>query len=447
MIQVLIGIFAVVIFGFLVADFLLPKGSVIERISLGYILGLGLFTFTLFLLGIIGIEFSLENSFKILILLIVISFIVHYLRKKVLGRKIFELNFGLRNEFSNLKTVERIVLYSTILLLLASFVSNLYWPVKDWDALTLYDFRAKGFVLTKTFENTMGTPYFYAYPFLTSLAHMFVYLLGGTNPAFIYSLFYVALVVVFYFLIRRFALRGYSLIFTFLLALSAKIFEQSHWAYTNLPYIAYLALGYIYLYLWVRTKKFGTLALSALLIGLSTWTRSAEPFWLTAVLAVVLFSPKKRRALNTFFYTIGVGIIRYSWIFYAGHHLGRSRSIFTPFKQALLSTTVPPSFKDFASYVSTNIISPYLFLFIAFLISSIIVLRNLNLSRLFLLFINYGNILVVFIGTYVFSITLPTWQDVGGSVIRMLLFFIPLFLFTVAIFINPQQGHKKGSFL
>jgi len=138
-----------------------------------------------------------------------------------------------------------------------SFTLTIYYPVYVWDALALYDFRAKIIAQTGFFVQVAGNfTYFAQYPLLTSLTHTIIYLFGGNNPQFTYSIYYVSFAVIFFSLINKESGRLIALIASLFLVTSPEIFQHSIIAYTNLPYTILYVVGVLYLYKAVTKNKY-----------------------------------------------------------------------------------------------------------------------------------------------------------------------------------------------
>jgi hypothetical protein len=440
---VIIGILAIILFGYLFVNFIYPKFSVLEKITVGYLLGIGIFTLVLFVVNIRGIPYGINPSSIILLLLIIISIALNYIFKT---NKYLKFNLDLQKiikELIRYSRLEKFLIFSIAFLAINSFLINIYWPVTEWDSLVLYDFRAKIFPITGFMNEAISLGYFFGYPLLTSLAHMWVYLLGGENPMFLYSLFYLSLIICFYFaLTRSVHSRKFALLFTLLLAVSNLIFEHSTWAYTNLPYSIFLFTGITYGYLWQKEKDWGLLFISAIFVGLSIWTRTAEPFWLGIVLTVIIFLLIKKKILQAFIYPVIVVMIRNPWIKFNAVITGKNLSIERSVTSSVASVSKNIDWHTISivgNYLWTYIISRHLLLLLIFLISltflpKMVIKKDISLIHLtFAIFIIFG---MVVLGTYIFSYSLSTWNEIGDSAYRMTMFIIPLILYYVALVLN-----------
>jgi 4-amino-4-deoxy-L-arabinose transferase-like glycosyltransferase len=316
-----------------------------------------------------------------------------------------------------------------------SIFSSLYSPVDDWDSIVLYDFRAKVLLNETYFRDVLHSwNYFWGYPLLTSLAHLWIYLLGGKSPVFIYPLFYLSFILMFYGTIRRFSSRTISLVAALLPASDPLIFYQSMIAYTNIPYTFYLVSGSIYVFLWAKTSKKEYLILGGLLSGLSTWTRSVEPFWLANLIFVWGYSFYKKRYGSLVLYPFIFLLIQYPWrifqkvllkIPYTTEQIGTSLSI-------LLKNLEIQRISLVLSYLYSSVFVTWGAGAILFVLTVLIGFFKQGWKRNYeFLIIIFINLLLLFLGTYILSFGSGTWIRIPDSAKRMSMFFIPMFDFYI----------------
>jgi len=434
----LLGIFT---FGFFIADILLGRKShILERVAVGFLLGSGIFTFVLFLANWkLNIPFGLKESLLILFTLNLASFLLNvFFAKKIKVKNIFNYNFNFKEGFENLNLLEKIIIGLILFLFFSSLVRNLYWPVLDWDALALYDFRAKVFLTDKSLVNAaLNNDYFVHYPLYTSLMHLFIYQAGLSNPLFIYSFLYLCFIIVFHFSLRRYVSRFRSLIFTLILTFTPEFFGHSMMAYTNLPYSIFISLGVFYLYRWIKEYDFYILVLSALLVSLSSWVRITEPFWMVPILVFVFFSIKKKKWKELILFPLTV---------YSTYYLWKSFMTFT-FSLLNINPLVPVSsyfsilfnfdiarWLEVFDYLYKSVFSTWGALFFAFLISIAFAFyrREKSENRIFLFVILVFFVFLI-VGTYLFSFTDSSWRAIPDSARRMSMFLIPLIIYLIPL--------------
>ena len=430
-IMLFIGFFLIFLFGYKLSRILLPEAEKLEQVSLGYILGIGIFTFIWFLLNWAGIPYNLISGFVLLLSLNIILFAVDRVICKTKKRSpIINLSY-----FKKLNTIEKFLLGIVIFLCVSALVQDIYWPIRYWDSLVLYDFRAKVFTLTGFMQDAIARGYFFGYPLLTSLAHTWVYLLGGTNTSFLYALLYISLLISFFFNLKKLNIGKTAVFFlTAAVAVSPRLFDHTQWAYTNLPYSIYIILGSIYLYFGIKKKDFGAYVVSALLIGLSTWTRTSEPFWLSCVVIAVVSSVFIKKWLWPIVYVALVGSLMLPWrAFQSTYNMGSVNVVNQVVStshyvvQNLQASILKPTF----DFVMANVVKMYLIYFV--LLGAILLIKLFIKSKeWFFATLIIFDLALTFAGTLMFVKYTPYWQDIPDSLARMVMFIPVLVMFLFA---------------
>lgn len=451
--MIILGLVGIITFGFLIADILLPRNHLLEKLSLGYLLGLGIFTFALFLANLTGLPYKLIPASLILLLLNLTGLTVNLLSKQRQKESNFSFMQTLqkpwiwRISFKNITPLEAAFIGIIAFLLISSFISDIYWPVKTWDALAVYDFRAKSFLATGFMEDAIARGYFSKYPLLTSLSHTWLYLLDYPNPMIIYFLLYLGGVLILYFSLRRYLSRVFSLFFTTLFASSTPIFYHSQIAYTNLPYTVYSSISFFYLYHWLKSGKANLAYISASMIALSTWARYQEPFWVPILLIIIIKGILSRKWLTAGL-ALSVFIIIYTaWSVFIQLNLGSS-SLVVNQNIGLLNTIFmnldPGRMTEVLAYLWTYIINPNLFLLLVFIFTVPFMLKREWPEKLIGLVIVI-NLATILAGTLVFSVERDSWSQIGGSAQRMSMFLIPYLIFYIAmILVRKIERFKEN---
>jgi 4-amino-4-deoxy-L-arabinose transferase-like glycosyltransferase len=447
------GISLVIAFGYLLSILLVTEMRPPERLGTSFLLGFGVFTLLMFCYSTLGVKITLESTLLALAVCLSILFIC----LKLFKRKIFMDLLGIVQSFLTLSRLEKIIILIITMFALLSLVISTYFPVNVWDAIALYDFRAK--IITQQgfyIQIAKNFPYFGGYPLFTSLSHTLVYLFGGINPQFLYSFIYFSLVLIFYSTLREFVNRKISLITSLLLVTTPVIFDHSTFAYTNLPYTTFLVTGSIYLYIWlVKNKPVGYLILSALFIGLSTWTRVAEPFWVINILVLVLLSIYrfKKYLLSTLIYTFTFLLIKEPWSLVNNYQLANSGASKASFVTAELSSYTAKllgtpfdltRIGEVAVFIYKHVIVswyPLLFLFlICVFINFKDFFKKVNIFFLGAMLLHFS---LLFYATYVFSFNFPEWTDIPDSTKRMAMFFIPPMIFYIGLNLGRLDIHAS----
>lgn len=415
-----------------------PKHNAIGRIGLSYLLGIGFFTLVMFVTNILGLRLNLVHTILIFVALSLPLILLSHKRFKEYCR-------GVKNAGKNfdLDKLEKITLAGIFFVVVSSFINTLYWPVYIWDALTMYDFRAHVFIQTGFIVQSLqdiGGGYYLGYPLFTSLSHTIVYLAGGYNPQFIYSLFYLSLGLVFYGQLREFVSRKFSLLFTLLLLVTPQLFNQSLVAYTNLPYTACFALSAIYFYIWDKKRVDGYLIISALLLGFSTWVRASEPFWLGVLGLVIIMSVIRKKYLDMITFSIFFFPIQQLWK-YTLSSLA-TWQISTVNEIANYTSFLSHIF-DFGRWVQVinflykNVINIWGVVLILFIVAFVYSLFTNKIREVYMLYtINFVLLFMLLIGNFIFSFTFSGWTEIPDSASRMAMFIYPLFIYNIALIAN-----------
>jgi hypothetical protein len=443
------SVFAV---GFLLCNFFDVENR-IETWGLSWLLGMGFTTFIWFLMYFpFQIAFSRFSLVICLCLSNIVLFIANIWRKKLKLKSAISLSKVLqrikhaRQKIRNLSMIEKILLFFLFVIIFFVFVQDFFWPVTDWDALALYDFRAKVLLATGTLATGKDLGYFFQYPLFTSLLHAASYFFGLQEAKIWYAFVYQAFLSLFYVVIRRRSSREISLLGVVFLAISPAIFGQALKAYTNLSYTAYESMGFIYFWQWLETRKNKDVLLAGILVGLGTWVRMTEPFYLFAVVIIFFGCLKHRRVQPAAILAGCVALFtRYPWDKLIS--LTYQNPLNTPVSALailpqLSIASVMFRIGEVGFYVTQNIF-PLLGWYV--LLALLVIANDFRQKnfRLFLPFLTVSAFLgMIFSGTLILSFTLESWNRIGDSLTRMSIFLLPLFLYI--IFCGTVWQQKNG---
>ncbi len=430
-------IISIIFIGYLLINLISSQLVETEKISLGFITSIGILTFFSFLLNLYGFDFNKTNLFMLLAIslsfLIFLNLSFKKIKLSILDYKKYVL------KIKELDKIEKTAIAVIIALSTLAFISSIYWPVKDWDSIVLYDFRAKTFVATGNMEDGIQRGYFFGYPLLTSLAHTFVYLSDFQYPGVIHSLFFIFFLILIYHFLNKQTNTRWAIIWTMIISLTPGLYGHAQMTYTNLPYIVYIICSYLYLHLWFKSKKNSHLIISSLLLGLSTWTRSTEPFWLLPIVISFIGSIYIKKYFSWFIFPIITFLIRIPWISFEEKNLQMDRSHITQSKkylELLLSNQAVTNFIPVCIYFFMNVIKPNIIVYLMLSLFLYPILTNLKkkVDKELLIFSSYIllNLLLIFVGIYILSLSFSEWQDIGGSAQRMSMFIPPMILLLVA---------------
>ncbi len=447
--------FSSVVFGLLVTNLLIRHHSLLERVVVGIAIGLGFVTTIM----TVNLLFSPINISVILFVLwtsiLMLTALFLLLKNRGASRKKYRYEKDAGNK--KLVLLSKLIILSISIIVLVSLI---LWPVRAWDSLTLYDFRARFFAQGNTLQdmtdlvlyNDRKVAYYYSYPLLTSNSHLLLYLDGINNPKWVYILFSLG----FYYLVYKFLRRNNvseiaSLGLILLLVTNPIIFGISIIAYTNMPYLFYFIGGLLYFYSWLKEKRLSYLILSIILVSFSTQTRSAEPFYIVYLGTFALYSLKNRKYLCHFLVSLLI-IISVSqfwpWVIRSLDFKFQVQTVNDYTRNVLSQGIKYFSFSrifEVASFYWKALQKAYIPTIILFLTTLLIHIRifKKNVNGFYYQFyypITIISLLILlFIGTYFISFGYVFWYKISNSLIRSSIIIYPLTLIYAGLTIFSKK--------
>ncbi len=431
----LLGVLLILYFGFQFSIlFLGKKLSLLGGVSLGFPVGMGLFTYLLFILNTnFNFNLTLLNCFRLLVFLSVSLTALNYFFKNLTFTR-----FKLKAKFKKISTIDYLLIFFIVFVSFSVILINWYWPVRDWDALTLYDFRAQRILENLHIGPGLGPEYYFSYPLMTSLSHFWMYLIGFESPMIFYSLFFISYVIGFYSLLRKNVTITTSLLFTFICIVQTQFFRIALLSYPNFPYLFFLSFGVIFLFLGLRLKSANILVFSSILVALSSWTRNVEPFWLIMIVLAVLASIYIKKYFVSILYGFIIYGTREVWNLFVKSKYNLSIRGVGESVDALVKNVSWERWSEVIIFLWKTVISQNLILIIILGIITIAFVRTLekNYATLLVLIFIWGSIALLFLGTYVLSFELQSWVEIGDSANRMFTFVSPLIIYSTALFLQ-----------
>jgi hypothetical protein len=192
--------------------------------------------------------------------------------------------------------------------------------------------------------------------------------------------------------------------------------------------------------------KTGYLQLSALLLGLSTWTRSSEPFWIVNLLILLIYCFYKKNFAQLVFYSVLFFLIRQPWVIFENNNLSYSTTITSKITEgvsALLGKVSIDHLFIVGKFLYVNVFEGLALLLIGFLFVLVQGFKSyLKQKDFWLSLIIIGNLALVIVGTYIFSLTFSDWK-IGGSAARMTMFIPPLILYFITISKSVNKTYES----
>jgi len=430
------------------------KGRNLETLALSLLISLGYLGFIPFVLNEY-INISYPTSINYMVITSILFFLITLLLKqpKVINK--FVLPRHLHVSFS------QCLLFISFVLLIAR---GIIMPLRGWDAVSLYDSRAKMFLSgLKLSEmkylsdyDDKNSKYYFSYPPMTSAIHTVFYSQNVENVMIIYAIFYICLAIFLYIFLRERNIDKYLKVGLFLaVMLNPEMLSLTSVAHTNLPCLAFQFAALFYLLRYLKEKSSEYFIISAILLGFSIWTRSLEPIYVGFLIGAVyiIFRQQRKRLLNkvillSIYFLLSVGV-RYFWSYFLKSSVG-----FTGESLPTLSLIIN-RFTD--SILLSNLIDVTLFIYIAFdrlkyylifyfgmLVIFIIKdkKRMLKPSSILVSIVILSMFVVMVLGTIYFSVTRDFWDKISDSFFRSCLLFILLFISSIALMLDKSERSK-----
>lgn len=492
--------------GMSIVNLLNKKINLLESLSLGFGIGIGIITFLFFIVSFAGgsinkqfiflliVIFSILNimflkreyghlNFKIdlsiviknvkylLILLVALPFIYILIKFKILPLNdliynnniviiislfFFLVVFLLRKEqllikflkrLRNLLTEDNLHFYIALIIIslfVTSLIITIYWPISIWDAITLFDSRAKIFLAqgnTILYPDQYSITYLTFYPFLTSSTHFLFNLYGVNNPQFIYSFFYLFLIISFYNLLRKDLAKLNSIFWSLILAVTPVIFHHSTFAYTNLPFVYYYGLGVLYSFYGINYNNKSDKIIGGLLLALATWTRPGLDVFIITNLTIFFIVGIRKKDLSAFLsLLVPYLIINIAWQIYLRNYLKitplDSLSWLEKLKSILIFDINKIITVVLGFFISMTNFDNYGYIFYLFLSGLLLEFKEIIRSKGLLVLIIVLNMLAWTLLGYgmglVFNFN-EDWRNVFyDSMRRMTMIFIPFYVYILS---------------
>lgn len=417
------------------------KISLLERLSVSFLIGSILFTYLQFMLyAFLNISFTSKNLYVLLAFLLFYSLGSILIGHRFIFNQLYVFLNTAKEKIKELLYGEKILLLALAFVVTSSLFLNFFWPVTDWDAIALYDYRAKVILATSSLERGIQEGYFLQYPLYTSLLHANSYLLSIPWSKPWYSLLYICFLMLFYSLLRKNTTRLLSLLGTVILASTPLLFTHSQVAYTNLPFTIFYVTGLLYLVVWVKDLRHSSLFIGSLLVAGSTWIRLSEPFWICAVLIVLLglIRNKGKHVYLSILSILLIFFLRTPWLSFISQKTGETTStaISTFGTLRNLNQDINNLFNnsvEVMAFLYKNVLPVFKFHLLPLLLvlTMAILVKNSPLKvpiiPLVATLLTFG---IIALGTLIFSFTYPGWQSIPDSAARISMVMIPLILYS-----------------
>jgi len=306
--------------------------NILEFFIWSYGLGFGLITLFIFILGLFGLPFNLWIfNFPFLVFLL-INIVIVFVKKHLAVR----FYFPAIRKFSFIEIVLVLIIFFEIFFALSESVLR---PVINFDAIAQWGWNAKVlFFETPQFFDShsslflggvhinyplhvpllMNWFYFWQKPMgdMAFLKQINTSLINDATVNLLFSLYFLLLIGLIYFSLRRIVSRKLSLLFTMILSTLPLINYHSFNAYADLPLAFYFTGAAVFLFFHFQDQRKQWLILSAIFSGLAAWTKS-EGLFLAIIIFIVLFLYLlKEKKIRSHFKDLAVFFVIFSLIFW-----------------------------------------------------------------------------------------------------------------------------------
>lgn len=434
--------------GFVWAGVLGVKNK-IEKTGIGFLLSTYFVTYVSFLLyRYAQVRYTLQNTIILYLGVMLVTVLFTRIFKSSGLPKISLKTTDLEKIFKNERTISLLCLICIPIGF--AFLQNIHWPVVDWDAIALYDYRAKVFVITGGMEDGIKRGYFLHYPLYTSLLHTYTYLFGMQSVRLWYSFLYISAAFVFYSLLRRKVSRNRALLGVILFVISPRIFQHAQMTYTNFPHAVYLSLGYIYLWEWLRLGKISDLYIAGLVIAGSMWVRLTEPLWIPSIALIILGLVKRpSQWKECVFVVASLFALRHPWTSFVEVqdklNISNPLQIGNGLQLPSNPFTYVSRFVEVISFFKISVYPLFSEYVPALFLASMFALYHEKWDEVFEYISFLGLVVFIFIGVFIFSFQFKGWQEIPDSAARMAMFLIPIATYLIAksdLWILPKRKQR-----
>lgn len=254
--------------------------ALLEKLALSYIIGLGILTMQMFLYSQAGLKFSI---FTLLLphLFIAIATYFYYIRTAPAGSSPAKAKSGI---------FERVLIFGIGFQIFHAFFKALIKPMDSFDSIGNFAFKAKMFfteryVPYELFLQRSIDIQHPDYPLLVPLSETWVYMfLGSWNDLLVktlFPMFFVALLVIFYFALKRIIEKRLAFVSTFFLATIPHFLNYATIGYADFALTMFCATSFLYIFLWISQRRENKyLFLATPLAIFAVWAKHEGVFFL-----------------------------------------------------------------------------------------------------------------------------------------------------------------------
>lgn len=271
-----IGILLCYLLGLSVMLLINRRYMLAELVGYSFLIGIGIETFFLFALDLVGVQYSQSVLIGLNAAAILAVNGANYKGLLALKDEWRMPDFSLKN----INFVALFILALAAYLFYVITVKNLFWPATEHDSIGSFDKLARimaieGKLKISLFQYGLeGAGGVYPPLFHGSLAY--VYIFGGIYvlPKIMITLYFLSLLTVFYSVVTKYVGSTAGMLFTFVLMLTPELFSHAALGLGNLPTTAYVCAGGLATILWLDKGDTKYFWLGAICMAFVIWIRS-----------------------------------------------------------------------------------------------------------------------------------------------------------------------------
>ncbi len=424
-----------------------------ERFGLAYGLGLGIFTFGIFVSSLLGAPFN--NYVLVVVFLILLGAIWGIKRKKQIG-------LDLKISWSKPAILVMVLGISIMLVGLSSLFESVVRPLSTWDALAIWGPKGKAIFSLGSVRAVKDYGAGSFYPLNIPVAMALFYYLGESFVKSIFPFYFIAILMVFYGSLKKYGCGWIGAAGTLMLAVTPFVFFHSTIAYTNLAMAFYYMASVIYLCQFFRDNSRASLMLSSVLIAVGYWTRPDGLIWLFPNLAILtIYALRRKQWLDPILYLGPIVVFFLPWTVFK-HYIIETKSpyiisVLEPIKQLFTLNIETAHLREILRYFYRQIFISETWLVVRgvlgwgyiwpFFFSVLILYCTRIRKHSYLLALIGLDILVLFFIYYTAGLDgrLNYFLITGFN--RITLHFFPLILYQAVLLISDDIGRWKSKSL
>ena len=300
-----VGIILCYLLGLSLMSLISRKYTVAEAVGYSFLIGMLLETFFLFVLDVVGIQYSQSILVGLNMLVIAAAIGLNYKNRHTFKYDIKTLDIGIKN--INLPAI--FIFFFIVYLFYGITTKCLFWPPTEHDTIGSFDKLGRIMAL----EGKLKISLFQydlqgaggLYPPLYHGSFAYVYIFGAEMPKIITTLFFLSLLTTFYSAVRNFVGSTAAMLATIFLMLTPELFSHAALSLGNLPTTAFVCGAVLATITWLEKSDDKYFGLGAICMAGVIWIRSDTIVFIAAALLVLgIYFLRTRNFKQPFIYSV-----------------------------------------------------------------------------------------------------------------------------------------------